>query len=235
MTNFLIIDTESAWDEHLHEAYRAVEPGAQPHHRLASKRIFAAAAFDLTLSSEGVVTVNGLTSWTERDHATMRRSLLDHIRFRPDHKVVTWAGLAAEVPLLTLTATQAGLSLPPQLKAEQRFVRGFQRPHLDLALAIKGQGRQWAHLSEILLRLGAPPALVADKARVDFPTTGEQWIATKAQVELDTVMTAMALLAWLSVQGTLGIGIDATMAHLASWFLRNRPCSEQQREALKAL
>jgi hypothetical protein len=139
------------------------------------------------------------------------------------------------VPLLTLTAMQAGLVLPAQLRAEQRFARGFQRPHIDLALVMKGQGREWAHLSEILLRLGAPPALVADKARVDFPTTGEQWIATQAHVELDTVMTAMALLSWLSVQGTPGIGIDATIAHLASWFLRNRPCSEQQREGLEAL
>jgi hypothetical protein len=237
MTNFLIIDTESAWDEHLHEAYRAVEPGAQPHRRLASKRIFAAAALDLTLSDDGIVTVNGLASWTERDHgddAAIAAALFDHIRFRPDHQVVTWSGLAAEVPLLTLTAMQAGLPLPPQLRAEQRFARGCQRPHRDLALEMKGQGRDWAHLSEILLRLGAPTALVAGKARVDLPTTGEQWIATQAHVELDTGMTAMALLAWLSVQGTPGISIEAMIAHLASWFLRNRPCSEQQQEVLEA-
>jgi len=237
MTDFLIIDTESAWDEHLHEAYRAVDRKVK-HHRLASRRIFAASAFDITLSSSGIVSVNGLTSWTERDHgddAAIAAALFDHIRFRPDHRVVTWSGLSQEVPLLALTAMQAGLTFPPQLRAEQRFARGPDRPHIDLALAMKGQGRDWAHLSEILLRLGVSPGLIAGKARVDFPATGEEWTAVRTHVELDTVLTSIALLAWLGIQGTPGIRIEPTIAHLTAWFLRNRLPSQQQRGALEAL
>lgn len=235
MHNFLIIDTESAWDDALYRAYRSVDPKAA-RRRLASRRIFAAAALDLSLSDTGVVTVNSLASWTEHEHgddAAIAAALFDHIRFRPDHQVVTFGGLAAEVPLIALTAMQAGLVLPPQLRAAQRQPFGKPRLHRDLALEMKAQGRDWAHLSEILLRLGLPPALIAGKTKVDLPSTSDGWARVRTHVELDTVLTAIALIAWLGSQAAPGIRIEETITHLASWFLRHRAPSLRQKLALE--
>lgn len=235
MHNFLIIDTESAWDDALYRAYRSVDPKAA-RRRLASKRIFAAAALDVSVSDTGVVTVNGLASWTEHEHgddAAIAAALFDHIRFRPDHQVVTFGGLAAEVPLMALTAMQAGLVLPPQMRAAQRQPFGKPRPHRDLALEMKAQGRDWAHLSEILLRLGLPASLIVGKSKVDLPSTTDGWTRVRTHVELDTVLTAIALIAWMGSQGTPGIRIEETITHLASWFLREREPALQQKLALE--
>ncbi|KZY58060.1 hypothetical protein A3736_15435 [Erythrobacter sp. HI0063] len=231
MLRLTFIDTESAWDEYLHEDYRAIDPKGvaklerqgRKRHNQACKRIFAAAALDIVIGDDRTMAIEGLSAWTEREHGDEQaivEGLLDHIRFRPDHRVVTYGGLAAELPLLTLAAMQYGLLLPDQLRANKRIRHGEMRPHMDLALELKGQGRDWAHLSEIGLRMGLPRDLFTGKTEVDLPQTSQDWIEMRRHVSCDVVLTAMVTLAWLRVQGRIGIDMPSALYQLADWFLR---------------
>ncbi|GMM92496.1 hypothetical protein [Qipengyuania sp. MTN3-11] len=231
MLKLTFIDTESAWDEYLHEDYRAIDPKGvaklerqgRKRHNQACKRIFAAAALDIVIGDDRTMVIEGLSAWTEREHGDEKaivEGLLDHIRFRPDYQVVTYGGLAAELPLLTLAAMQYGLLLPDQLRGNQRVRYGGGRPHMDLALELKGQGRDWAHLSEIGLRMGLPRDLFTGKTEVDLPQTAEDWIEMRRHVSCDVMLTAMVTLAWMRVQGRIGIDMPPALYQLADWFLR---------------
>jgi 3'-5' exonuclease len=231
MLKLTFIDTESAWDEYLHEDYRAIDPKGvanlerqgRKRHNQACKRLFAAAALDIIIGDDRTLVIEGLSTWTEREHGDEQaivEGLLDHIRFRPDHRVVTYGGLAAELPLLTLAAMQYGLLLPDQLRGNQRIPYGKMRPHMDLALELKGQGRDWAHLSEIGLRMGLPRDLFTGKTEVEPPRTAQDWIEIRRHVSCDVVLTAMVTMAWLRVQGRIGIDMPSALYQLANWFLR---------------
>ena len=231
MLRLTFIDTESAWDEYLHEDYRAIDPKGvaklerqgRKRHNQACKRIFAAAALDIAIGDDRTIVIEGLSAWTEREHGDEQgvvEGLLDHIRFRPDHRVVTYGGLAAELPLLTLAAMEYGLLLPDQLRGNQRVRSSEMRPHMDLALELKGQGRDWAHLSEIGLRMGLPRDLFTGKTEVELPQTAEDWIEMRRHVSCDVVLTAMVTLAWLRVQGRISIDMPSALYQLADWFLR---------------
>jgi len=223
MLQLTFIDTESHWDEHLHNDYRALNCKHRDH-RMASKRIFAAAALDISIDADGAVSIGGLSSWTEfahGDEAAVVGALFDHLRFRPDHKAVTYGGLAADLPLLTLASMEYALILPGQLRSGHRVRPGELWPHTDLALSCKGKGRDWAHLSEVGLRLGFPRELFMGKSQVTFPTTPEQWQAVRHHVGFDCVLTAMVALAWMGAQGRFRIDTPAMIYQLSDWFLRN--------------
>lgn len=141
--HYTFIDIEAAWDEQLHEAYRQIDPvgagelmrNGQQRRRLPCKRIMAAAAFDLDLSEDGAITILGITSWTTHDHGDEREvvtNLLEHLRARPAAHVVTYSGLAAEIPLLNLAAMEYGLVLPRQLRSGIPVPHraGMWRPHI---------------------------------------------------------------------------------------------------------
>lgn len=231
---YTFIDIEAAWDEQLHEAYRQIDPvgagelmrNGQQRRRLPCKRVMAAAAFDVELHDDGAISILGLTSWTTHDHGDEREvvdNLFEHVRARPATHVVTYSGLAAELPLLNLTAMEHKLVLPPQLRTGVPiFLRpGMWRPHIDLALELKGQGRDWAHLSEIGLRLGLPGELFAGKAHIEAPTTSEEWQAMRSRVAMDCVLTAMVALSFWRANGRIKLDQVTMLHHIASWCQRN--------------
>jgi 3'-5' exonuclease len=239
MTELLFIDTESEWDEHLHEEYRSIDPvGAGEHerggakrHRHATRRIYAAAALHLSISNDGKVQPLGVRVWTEEDRGDEKgviEALFQFLQTRPQAKVVTYSGLAADVPLINLAAMQHELVLPPQLRAEFRARSGTLRPHTDLALVLKGQGRQWAHLSEIGLRLGFPAELFACKPKVGKPRSQKEWEGLGCHVALDTVLTAMVALSWWRAQGVFDIDQTAMVYQLCDWSMRRRIVGEAQ-------
>jgi hypothetical protein len=244
---YTFIDIEAAWDEQLHEAYRQIDPvgagelmrNGQQRRRLPCKRVMAAAAFDLELHEDGAISILGLTSWTTHDHGGEREvvaNMFEHVRARPATHVVTYSGLAAELPLLTLAAMEHKLVLPPQLRTGVPvFLRpGMWRPHIDLALELKGQGRDWAHLSEIGLRLGLPGELFTGKAHIAEPNTGEEWQAMRARVSMDCVVTAMIALSFWRANGRIQLDQVAMLHHVASWCQRNTT-SDAYREPLVEL
>jgi len=242
---YTFIDIEDVWDEQLHEAYRQIDPvgagqlmrNGQQRRRLPCKRIMAAAAFDLELHEDGAISILGLTSWTTHEHRDEREvalNLLEHLRARPMTHVVTYAGLAAELPMLNLAAMEYGLVLPRQLRSgfPVPLRAGMWRPHIDLALELKGQGRDWAHLSEIGLRIGLPGELFIGKAHVEPPTTSEEWQAMRQRVAMDCVLTAVTALSFWRANGRVILNQAAMLHHIASWCLRKGLVSGWQAEAL---
>lgn len=230
---YTFIDIEAVWDEQLHEAYRQIDPvgagelmrNGQHRRRLPCKRIMAAAAFDLELHEDGAIGILGLTSWTTHEHGDEREvvvNLLEHLRARPMTHVVTYSGLAAEIPLLNLAAMEYGLVLPRQLRSAfpGPLRPGMWRPHIDVALELKGQGRDWAHLSEIGLRIGLPAELFMGKAHIEQPTSREEWKSLRQRVAIDCVLTAMVSLSFWRANGRIHLDQVAMLHHIASWCLR---------------
>ncbi|WP_430388377.1 hypothetical protein [Blastomonas fulva] len=239
MHKFTFYDVESVWDEHLHESYREIDPAAQPHVRMASKRIFAAAAFDLTLSDDGNISCERISSWTQYDHGdeeAVVRGLFDHLRANPDRVAAAFGSVAVDLPLLTLAAMEYGLTLPAQLLQRKHFPRsGPIRPHLDLGLSLKGSGKTWTHLSEVLIRLGLPSQLMEGKKRVDFPTDPAGWLAARAHCELDTALLAIATMAWQRTQGQCNVDPQIASFVILDWLRRNRPLTQAMQDKLAAI
>jgi hypothetical protein len=229
------IDVEALRDEKLHEAYLAIDRNAADktdcnghvRHRIACKRVIAAAAFDLEVLSGGAIAIGGLRAWDEYgygDEQEVVARLFEHLRERPDTHVVTWGGLAAELPLLNLAAIEHRLTLPPQLQTNASFIarRKDWRPHIDLALQMKAQGREWSHMTEIGLRLGLPGELFAGKAEIAEPCSSEEWEAMRHRVSTDCILTAMIALAYWRANGLIKLKQPAALLMIADWCLRTR-------------
>lgn len=226
------IDVEALWDEELYHAYRAVDPrGAakiereEKHlHRLPCKRIVAAAAFDIELAEVGAISIGGLKAWTEHEYGGEKEvvtQLFEHLRGKPQTNVVTYGGLAAEIPLFNLASIEHELSLPPQLRTGQPVRFGAWRPHIDLALTMKGKGRDWAHMTEIGLRLGLPGALFAGKADIAEPRNSKEWLAMRQRVSMDCILTAMIALPYWRANSLVKLDQSAALLTIADWCLRN--------------
>lgn len=220
---YLSTDCEFAWDEHLHEAHRSIDRKSE-HHAVAVKRVIAAATFEFAVDDEGRVTTGTVSSWTEHqygDEQAVVAELFDHLRMREDVPILTYGGLATDIPVLLLASMSNRLTLPQQL-IDQPGRKG-PRPHLDLGLMLKGGGRTWSHLSKVLLRIGVPLELVAAKPSVSQPKSAGEWAELCAHVELDTLLLAIAKIAWLVAQGTSGLRFAPAIIALIAGFLRRRP------------
>ena len=220
---YLSTDLEFAWDEYLHEAHRQIDRTSK-HHATAVKRVIAAATFEFSIDDEGRVSTGTISSWTEHQHGdehAVVSHLFDHLRARAGAPVLTYGGLGTDIPVMVLAGMEHGLTLPPQL-IDQPGRKG-PRPHLDLSLMLKGGGRTWSHLSQVLLRIGVPQELVAAKPSVSQPKTGEEWRALREHVELDTLLLAIAKVAWLAAQGTPALRFAPAVIALIAGFLRRRP------------
>ena len=90
---------------------------------------------------------------------------------------------------------------------------------MNRALELKGQGRDWAHLSEIGFRMGMPRELFMGETAVELPRTADEWIDVRRHVSWDVVLTAMVTLAWPRVQGRISIDMPTAIYNLADWFL----------------
>lgn len=184
----------------------------------------AAAAFSLTIDDDGRVSIGEVTSWTEHDWGDEQgvvSQLFDYLRAHEDKPVLTYGGLATDIPVLLLASMAHGLRLPPQL-LDQPGRKG-PRPHLDLGLMLKGGGRTWSHLTQALLRIGVPFALVASKPGVRRPVSAGAWQNLRDHVELDCLLLAIAKIGWLVAQGSDGLRLEPAIFALIEGFLRRRP------------
>lgn len=220
---YTFVDTESSWDRELFTANRKIHARYE-HKRIGSRIINAAALFDVSISGDGTVSFGAVKSWSQCTHGTdhaVTKALFDNLAERSDRVVVTWGGVPADQQILTLTAMNYGLVLPPQL--QERTFATRHRMHLDLSLAMKSGGKTWHHLSEVAHRIGVPLALLRDKARF-FPTRSPaEWRLLTAHCELDTLVTAIVMIAWRIAQGAPGLRFEpATIATIGA-FLRQRP------------
>ena len=220
---YLSLDLEMYWDEQLHEAHRRVDSRSD-RRATAIKRVMAASVFEFSVDAEGRVTTGEVASWNEHDwgdEEAVVGQIFDFLRARADKPVLTFGGLATDIPVLLLASMAHGLALPPQL-IDQPGRRG-PRPHLDLGLMLKGGGRTWSHLSQVLLRLGVPQELVAAKPAVSRPSQDNEWRALRDHVELDCLLLAIAKVGWLLAQGHDGLRFEPAVVGLVPGFLRRRP------------
>ena len=220
---YLALDAEYHWDEHLFEAHRAIDRKSD-RRAVAVKRVMATAVFPFSVDDEGRVSIGDPQSWTEHDWGDEEAILaqtFDYLRTREGQPIFTFGGLATDIPILLLASMTHGLRLPPQL-VDQPGRKG-PRPHLDLALQLKGGGRTWSHLSQVLLRMGVPPALVAAKPAVRRPASGSEWLDLRDHVELDCLLLAIAKIGWLVSQGHEGLRLQPAINTLVEGFRRRRP------------
>lgn len=238
MRKFTYIDTESAWDEGLHAASQRINSHLQPFHRIASKRIFAAAAFDLSVSADGAISIEGIAHWSadgDCDERRVVRDLFHHLHARTDRVVIGYGSIATDVQLLQLAAQEYSLVLPQHFRAERPRYQGVDAPgrHFDLGLAIKNGSKTWHHLSEVLVRIGLPSFLMAGKKHVLFPHNDEGWADVRAHVQLDCALLAVAHLAWLRAQGQAGVDSWAAALAVLEWLRRNATLTETVQAKLK--
>jgi len=226
MRKFTYIDTESAWDDDLHAGSHHIDPSVQPLHRIGSKRIFAAAALDVTVSSGGAISCENIVSWSEHDYGDEREivaRLFYHLRARDDRAVIGFGSKANDVPILELAAMEYSFALPVHFLSQRKWLElpDSAGRHYDLGLGMKGSGRTWHHLTEILLRMGLPVALMETKKHVEFPSTREGWEYAVAHVELDCALLAIAHLAWLRIQGKANVDSKIAVLVVLDWLSRH--------------
>lgn len=220
---FTFIDTESWWCPQLAGDYKRLDPACEKH-RIGCRRIGIAAAFDVDIDNEGRVSVGTLASWTEHeqfDEESVVSSLFDYLRFRPDRTVVSYGGVNQDMRVLGLAAMEYGVRLPPQLVDTPG--RKGPRRHIDLDLVLKAGGKTYHHLTEVALRCGVPVGLLEGKARVVKPVACGAWEMVRGHCERDTLILAIAMLAWLVSQGNAALRTQQATLTLVTGFLRRRP------------
>ena len=222
MQKYTILDTEMRFDPYLQEAYQEIDP-ANARTRIGARRLEVIAMLDVDLDNEGRISVGPLASWTaeQTGEGPMLKQALFHLRERPDRKLVTYGGSAVDAKVIELAAMEHDLALPNQLR--EQFGPRRDAQHLDLAMAIKGFGRTWHHLSEIMLRLGVPVALIYHKAEPIDANQPMDWKSIREHCELDTLLTTIALMAWRRVQGDACLHVPVATYGLIAGYLRQRP------------
>jgi hypothetical protein len=220
---YIALDAEFFWDKDLYKQHKAMDPKSN-HHAVAVKKVMAAGVFQFTIDEEGRVCTGEIGSWTERDwadEAGVVSRVFDYLRSNDGKPIITYGGLATDVPIFLHASIAHGLRLPPQL-IDQPGRKG-PRPHLDLGLMMKGGGKTWTHLSQLLLRIGVPFDLVAAKSTVPRPASAGAWQNLRDHVELDCLLLAIAKIGWLVAQGTNGLRLEPAIVALVEGFLRRRP------------
>ena len=224
MQKYTILDTEMRFDPYLQEAYQVIDP-ANARTRIGARRLEVMAMLDVDLDEEGRISVGPLASWTAEGigEGRMLKDALSHLCERTDRKLVTYGGSAVDAKVIELAAMQHDLTLPNQLR--EQFGPRRDAQHLDLAMAIKGFGRTWHHLSEIMLRVGVPVAMISKKAEPIEVNQSMDWKSVRDHCELDTLLTAIALMAWRRIQGDACLHVPLASYALIQGFLRQRPAA----------
>ncbi|MCH2239883.1 MAG: hypothetical protein MK060_18565 [Blastomonas sp.] len=225
MRKFTYIDTESYWDEHLHACAVRVDP-SDLRCRIGCKRIFAAAAMDISVDPSGAITCERIASWSLRDHGDEQaivRGLFEHLYACDDRNVVGFGSLANDVQILQLAAIEYSLVLPSHFRARRGpgITPTSPGSHFDLGLGLKGPGKSWPHLTEVLARIGIPLFLYEGKKLVSYPAHDQGWADVIAHVELDCALLAIAHLAWLRSQGQQGLDCWTASLAVLDWARRH--------------
>ena len=228
MNKYLVIDTESVFDPYLREAYECIEPGGRA--RIGCRTLVAISMWPIEIDALGRVDTGDLTTWTLEDEGTeseLLASAFTFMRRYHDHVLVSYGGLAVDCQILQLAAISADLTLPRQL-TEVKGPRWRDLRHVDLGLSLKGSGKTWHHLSEVLLRMGVPVAVLLGKADPNIRPPTICWQQIRQHCEADVLWTAMVLIAWLRIQNETTMRITAGCLALIEAFMRRRPRAIQK-------
>lgn len=224
MHRYLVLDTESVFDPYLREAYQSIDRKCD-RARIGCRSLVAIAMMAIEIDALGRVSVGELKSWTLEEFENEGRLVAEAFAFmrqHADHTLITHGGLAVDCQILQLAAMTADLALPNQL-AEPQGPRWKHVGHIDLGLALKGSGKTWHHLSEVLLRIGIPTALLLGKCDPEVRPEQIDWQHIREHCENDTLFAALVLVAWLRLQGVPFLRIPGAQLALLESYLRHRP------------
>lgn len=194
-SSFIVIDCEFLKDWHLYEKYRRVDPRPAPC-RWPMKRVVSASVMALEIQGSAIE-VTAFRSFSGADEGRLLLQLFGFLAERPWFKLVTYGGVATDVPVLRIAAMKHGLKLPTQLRNGDRS----RHVHLDLALTMKAG--DYVHLTEIATRLGQPCKLAGSAGAVPKLFAQGDFRSIEHISECDIINTAFILASYLQAQGEL--------------------------------
>lgn len=194
---FVVLDCEFLYDLPLYERYRRADPDPAKC-RWPMRRVVAASVMALEVSA-GHLTVTAFQSFSGANEDRLLLQLFAFLDERPRHKLVTWGGVSADVPVLRIGAMEHGLKLPVQLRYSDRN----HQVHLDLAIAMKGGEREFVHQFEVTTRLNIPCKIAGMASNVPYWIERNNFRAIEHVSESDVVSTSFVLASYLAVQGEL--------------------------------
>lgn len=206
---FVVLDIEFLDDPALYEKYLRIDP-RPAEARWPLRRIVAATVMSMTIEC-GTLTVEGFMSFSGSAEDVLLTRLFAYLSERGQHRLVTYAGLSTEIPMLRLAAMAHNLKLPRQL-SDNRRDRSGQFAHLDLAVAMKCGAGSYVHLAEIATRLNLPCKFGGSAMKIPELVKRGQYQEIAWISESDVIATSMVLSSCLASTGDL---ISAEAAHYA--------------------
>lgn len=197
---FLVLDLEFVDDEILYAKYLKIDP--RPAERRWPLRKTVAVSV-MTLNIDGVcLEPTGFKSFSGPDEGRLLTELFTFMREHGDHRLVTWGGCSADVPILRSGAMANGLKLPPQLIGNRRMRNG-EHEHLDLAIAVKGAAGTYAHMSEVAVRCNTPVKMSGSTMAIPDLVRREEFRKLEWLAESDTISTALIMSCYLAANGNI--------------------------------
>ena len=221
---YLIFDTESVWDPYLREAYEIIDKDSD-HARMGCCKLVAITIWDIEIDVLGRLSTGSLQTWLAKDgqtEADILKSAFKAIRQYPEHVLVGHGSIAHDCQIIMLAAMSADLELPRQLQPTDG-PRWRDLRHIDTGLRMKGGGKTWHHLSEVLLRLRLPVALLLGKVDPNVRPGSVPWAQLSEHCEKDVLFAALVLTAILRLDGEVPASITGMHLVLCEAFLRRRP------------
>lgn len=215
-SKFIILDLETLNDIRLYQRYKTRDCRPAPC-RWPFRRVVSASVMEVTVTA-GVWEVNDFRSWSGPDDGDVVRRLFAWMIDRPSHRLVTYAGLSEDIPVLKTASMEHCAPLPIQLRHLERDRAGWL--HQDLAVILKGGAGPFIHQTELAVRLGLPAKMAGSAGQVPHLVEegrfqGVEWIS-----ECDVLLTALLLASHLA---SLGEVFSAVTAHyVAMRFVRER-------------
>lgn len=214
---WIVFDLESAvLDETAHKRYQMMERWApseeQPSRRgytraedpLRTPRwpfqtITTAAVMVLAEDPQGGIDVARFVTLSAPDHGEREilAGILQILADAPAHaEIVTWMGLAHDLPILVAGCMRHGLVLPSSW--EWLAFGGFHRErHIDLArIMTAGMKMKPVHMAEVLAAMDLPGKMTVAPFAVTRLIYAGRWDEVQEACECDVISTSLLLARW---------------------------------------
>ena len=216
--SYIVLDIESAViDETGHKRYQAMERWTPKDDEQPSRRgytrsedpcktprwvfqtITTAAMMLLVEDDQGGVDVSRFVTLSAPDHdeRAVVAGVLQMLGEAPEGaEIVTWMGLAHDLPVLISACMRHGLTLPKSW-GWLAFGGFHKERHLDLARAYTaGMKMKPIHLAEVLAAMDIPGKITCPPFAVTSLIYAGRWDEVQEACEVDVISTALLLARW---------------------------------------
>lgn len=213
---YIVLDVEYLADLQLYNRYKISDRRYAPC-RWPFRRVMSVSVMSVSIN-EGVWVVDDFQTFAGPDDRDLVRKLFHWMIDRPEHRICTWSGAAEDLPILKTAAMEHGLTLPRQLRHNERDRIGFF--HTDLALVLKAGSGTFVHQTELATRLHLPGKMAGSAGQVPHLVAERNFEAVGWISECDTLLTSLLLASHLS---SLGQVLNVQAAHYVTMrFVRER-------------